>query len=109
MGDPKVVDYANFFAGGEEFAVGLPVTPVSKNLTSDPDTGLGKWTVEDIVKVIQEGIDKHGDGICPPMPVGPLGAFGGMTDEDTRDVAHYIKSLPPIVNLVEDKCTFPPM
>jgi mono/diheme cytochrome c family protein len=109
MGDPKVVDYANFFAGGEEFAVGLPVTPVSKNLTSDPETGLGKWTVEDIVKVLQQGIDKHGDGVCPPMPAGPLGAFGGLTSEDTLDVAHYIKSLPPIVNLIEDKCTFPPM
>jgi mono/diheme cytochrome c family protein len=109
MGDPKVVDYANFFAGGEEFAVGLPVTPVSKNLTSDPETGLGKWTVEDIVKVIKQGIDKHGDGICPPMPSGPVGAFGDMTDEDALDVAHYIKSLPPIVNMVEDQCTFPPM
>lgn len=108
MGDPKVVDYAGFFAGGEEFAVPM-LTPVSKNLTSDPETGLGKWTVEDIVKVLKQGIDKHGDGVCPPMPVGPRGAFGAMTDEDALDVAHYIKSLPPIVNTIEDKCILPPM
>ena len=110
MGDPKVVDYASFFAGGEEFAVpGLPGTPVSKNLTSDAETGLGEWTVDDIVKVIKQGIDKHGDGICPPMPVGPRGAFGDMTAEDALDVAHYIKSLPPLVNKIEDLCALPPM
>jgi hypothetical protein len=109
MGDPKVVDYTKFFAGGEEFAVGLPVVPVSSNLTSDVETGLGSWTVEDIVKAIKQGTDKQGAGICPPMPAGPMGPFGDMTDEDALDVAHYIKSLPPIVNSIEDMCTFPPM
>jgi hypothetical protein len=82
--------------------------PVSKNLTSDVETGLGDWSTEDIVEVIKEGTDKHGDGICPPMPVGPIGAFGGMTDADALDVAHYIKSLPPVVHAIEDVCTFPP-
>ena len=109
MGDPNVLDYAALFAGGEEFEVGLPTVPISKNLTSDAETGLGDWSTDDIVKVIQKGTDKHGDGICPPMPVGPLGAFGGMTDADVLDVAHYIKSLPPVVHAIEDVCKFPPL
>jgi hypothetical protein len=107
--NPNVIDYTKVFAGGEEFDIGLPGVPVSKNLTSDAATGLGDWTVDDIVKVIKQGADKKGDGICPPMPVGPMGAFAGLTDEDALDIAHYIKSLPPLVNAIEDVCTFPPM
>jgi hypothetical protein len=73
MGDPNVLDLAGIFAGGEEFAIGLPVVPVSSNLTSDAATGLAEWTVDDIVEVLANGTDTDGDGICPPMPVGPHG------------------------------------
>ncbi|HEU4577249.1 MAG TPA: c-type cytochrome [Polyangiaceae bacterium] len=109
MGDPNVLDYAGIFAGGEPFQVGLPVTPISSNLTSDAQTGLGDWTVEGIVQVLLQGIDDEGHGVCPPMPVGPMGAFGGLTPADAQDIAHYIKSLPPIVNAIDDACTSPPM
>jgi mono/diheme cytochrome c family protein len=107
MGDPKVLDYEKFFAGGERFEIGLPVVPVSSNLTSDMQTGLGEWTVEDIVKAVKEATDKEGDGVCPPMPAGPMAPFGGITDEDALDIAHYIKSLPPVVNEIDDMCTWP--
>jgi mono/diheme cytochrome c family protein len=109
MGDPNVLDYTRIFSGGQEFQVGLPAMPVSSNITSDAETGLGDWSVDDIVRVIKEGTDKDGDGICPPMPVGPMGAFGGLKETDARDVAHYLKSLPPIANAIDDMCTFPPM
>ena len=109
MGDPNVLDYAGIFAGGEPFQVGLPVTPISSNLTSDAQTGLGDWSVEAIVQVLLEGTDDEGHGICPPMPVGPMGAFGGLTQADAQDIAHYMKSLPPIVNAIDDVCTFSPM
>jgi hypothetical protein len=99
----------NFFIGGERFDLGLPTVPVSKNLTSDMETGLGSWALNDIVRVLKEGKDKDGKGICPPMPVGPMGAFGGLTMQDTSDIAHYIKSLPPKRNMVADMCTWPPM
>jgi mono/diheme cytochrome c family protein len=106
---PDVLDPEKYFSGGEAFPIGLPADPVSKNLTSDPETGLGEWEVEDIVRVLKEGVDINGDGICPPMPVGPMGAYGGLTDEDARDIAHYLKSLPAIENEVVDQCTWPPM
>jgi len=109
MGDPNVLDYDGIFAGGEEFEVGLPVTPVSKNITSDAETGLGQWSVDDIVTAVLQGKDKDGAGLCPPMPAGPMGAFGGLKPEDVRDIAHYLKSLPPVSNAIDDMCTFPPM
>jgi mono/diheme cytochrome c family protein len=109
MGDPNVLDYTAFFQGGERFEIGLPVVPVSSNLTSDPETGLGDWSVEDIVRVLKQGTDEQGESLCPPMPGGPMGAYGGLTDSDALDIAHYIKSLPPAVNAIEDLCTWPPM
>jgi hypothetical protein len=105
-GTPDVVSPANFFAGGEEFPLGFPILPVSKNLTSDM-TGLAAWSLEDIRHVLRDGLDRNDQGICPPMPVGPMGAFGGITPADMTDIAHYIKSLPPKVNMIVDMCTFP--
>jgi mono/diheme cytochrome c family protein len=110
MGSPDVLDLDAVFQGGEEFAIGLPVTPISKNLTSDPETGLGDWSVDDIVASLLDGVDKDGDGICPPMPVqAPMAGFRALDPDDALDIAHYIKSLAPAVNEVEDLCTWPPM
>jgi mono/diheme cytochrome c family protein len=107
MNDPNVLDYTAFFQGGEPYPIGAPVVPVSSNLTSDTETGLGNWAVEDIVKVLVQGTDKDGDGICPPMPAGGMNAYAGLLPEDALDIAHYIKSLPPAVNAVDDMCTWP--
>jgi mono/diheme cytochrome c family protein len=110
---PDVLDATKLFQGGEDFspffAATLMIHPVSKNLTSDTTTGLGTWTTADIVKVLKQGKDKDGKGICPPMPVGPNGGYGLLTDGDALDIANYIKSLPPAVNMVPDMCSFPPM
>ena len=108
-----VLDETKLFAGGEDFsalfATTLMIHPVSKNLTSDLTTGLGMWTAEDVVTAIKMGKAKDGSGICPPMPTGPMGAFGGLTDADAADIANYIKSLPAISNMIVDMCyTSPP-
>lgn len=112
QGGSKPLDTGKFFWGGEDFssffAGTLNIHPVSANLTSDPTTGIGGWTAAQVVKVLHQGIDDHGDGICPPMPAGPQGAYGGLTDPDALDIANYILSLPPAVNDVPDMCTWPP-
>jgi cytochrome c553 len=104
-----ILDETKIFAGGEDFSqlFGGALKPVSKNLTSDV-TGLKDWTAAEIVKALKEGKAKDGTGICPPMPVGPMGAYGHLTDQDALDIANYIKSLPPIANTIVDMCVFPP-
>jgi mono/diheme cytochrome c family protein len=97
------LDYTKFFAGGEEFDVGLPTIAFAGNITSDPETGIGDWSVEDILQAIKQGTDKTGDGICPPMAGDPT-----MTDRDALDIAHYIKSLPPVDGEKAEMCPFPP-
>jgi cytochrome c553 len=108
-GSATVLDETKIFAGGEDFSMlfGGALKPVSKNLTSHA-TGLADWTVADIVKALKEGKAKDGTGICPPMPVGPMGAYGHLKDEDATDIANYIKSLAPIDNKIVDMCVFPP-
>ncbi len=99
-GDPDVLNMDMLFAGGREFPIAPGFAPKSQNLTSDA-TGLQDYTTELIVRVLHEGIDKNDEPLCPPMPVGPMGPFGGITDEDAADIANYILSLPPIENDVE--------
>lgn len=112
-GSPTVLDEEKLFAGGEDFSAlfagTLNIKPVSKNITSHMGSGIGMWEVADLVRALKEGKAKDGSGICPPMPVGPNGAFGGLTDADATDIANYLKSLPPINNMIPDMCTWPPM
>jgi mono/diheme cytochrome c family protein len=104
MGSPDLLDPEKFFIGGERFPIGLPVVPIAKNLTSDTETGLGNWKAEDIVTALKDGVDAYGDGLCPPMPGGPMAAYGGLSDDDALDIANYIKSLPAKENQIEDEC-----
>jgi hypothetical protein len=107
------INPAKLFQGGEDFsaffASTIMIKPVSKNLTSDNATGLGTWTAQEIVTALKMGKAKDGSGICPPMPSGPMGAYGGLKDSDALDIANYIKSLPPATNAIVDMCVFPPV
>jgi mono/diheme cytochrome c family protein len=88
----------------------------ARNLTSDEETGLGKWTEEDIVQTIRTGKRKDGSPILPPMP---WPDFARMTDEDLHALAAYIKSvpavkhqvpavIPPTAKATGARLTFPP-
>lgn len=96
------------FQGGRRFGTSPTMMPVyATNLTPDA-TGLLGWTADDIVRVLKQGIDKDGYGICGPMPVGPKGAYAGLTDEDARDIANYLLSLPPAQNtMIPNDCRGP--
>ena len=67
------------------------------NLTPDPETGLGNWSLEDIVAMLQTGIDNHGRGSLPVMP---WIAYSKLRQEDARAIAMYLKSLPPVKHSV---------
>jgi hypothetical protein len=72
----------------------------SINLTSDPETGIGKWREQDFVRAMKTG--KHlgvGRPIMPPMP---WQWFGKITDADLKAMFAYFKSVPPIRNRVPD-------
>jgi cytochrome c551/c552 len=66
------------------------VTP--GNLTSDPETGLGGWSAEDLKRALTQGVRPNGLPLAPMMPVA---FFKAMTEEDLDAVAAYVLSLPP--------------
>jgi mono/diheme cytochrome c family protein len=68
------------------------------NLTPDPETGLGKWTVRNFKDTIRTG--RHfgrGRPILPPMP---WPVYRNLTDEDLEAVFAYLQTVPPIRNKV---------
>jgi mono/diheme cytochrome c family protein len=107
-GSPTVLNEDKLFAGGEDFTgiLGPMVMIRSKNITSDMTTGIGGWTVPQLVAAVKEGKDKEGKGICPPMPAG-MGGYKDLTTQDATDIAHYMLSLPPVANTVADMCSLP--
>jgi hypothetical protein len=105
------LDTAKLFAGGDRFvsaAIGVPSPPFpaviyTENVTPHA-TGIAGWTAAAVANVLKNGVDKDGVAICPPMPNGPNGAFGGITDSDALDIGNYIIHLPPIANTIPAIC-----
>lgn len=68
------------------------------NLTPDPETGLGSWSVDTFVATMRSGRHEgKGRPVLPPMPVENLAA---LSDSDIRDLFGYLQSLPPVRNRV---------
>ncbi|NNJ63961.1 MAG: c-type cytochrome [Xanthomonadales bacterium] len=63
------------------------------NLTPDPETGLGEWSVGQIASMLQSGMDRHGKQAIPVMP---WMTYSKLTEEDATAIAVYLKSLPPV-------------
>jgi mono/diheme cytochrome c family protein len=67
------------------------------NLTPDPETGLGEWSVEDLKRALTSGVRPDGIPLAPSMPAA---FFKALTEEDLNAVANYVLSLPPVRNEV---------
>ena len=71
-----------------------------RNLTPDPETGLGNYTAQQIVDAIDSGKRLDGSPMLPPMP---WPNYAQMSDEDLMALALYLKSLPPVKHKVPDR------
>jgi mono/diheme cytochrome c family protein len=101
-------DFERAFQGGLKFGRSelrlppdFPEVIYSRNLTPHA-TGIAEWSVADVVRAVKHGQDRQGKAMCPPMPAGPREAFGGLSDSDVNDIAHYLLSLPPGEHALED-------
>ncbi|HAR30762.1 MAG TPA: cytochrome C [Gammaproteobacteria bacterium] len=82
---------------GFEGAAERPGLVFARNLTPDPETGLGGWREADIVRAMRTGVSKDGHQHLPVMP----SANYAMLDlDDLRAIAAYLKSLPPVVRAI---------
>ena len=67
------------------------------NLTPDEQTGLGKWSEEEIVTLLRSGMGRHGRQTRPIMP---WISYAQLNDEDAAAIARYLKRLTPVQHRV---------
>lgn len=105
---PTGPDRSKLFAGGMEFEIPFLGTGklYGSNLTSDPETGLGKWSQADIEKAVKFMQRPDATIIQGPMQF-YLAGWSKLTDNDINAIGTFIKKLPPIKNKVP-KSTFKP-
>ena len=79
--------------GGAEFAGGLPIpTPLGRiyttNITPDPETGIGSYTLEDFSRALREGVAKGGRYLYPAMP---FPSYAKISDDDIDALYAYFQ------------------
>jgi mono/diheme cytochrome c family protein len=68
---------------------------VAPNITPDHETGAGRWTDDQLVRAIRQGIGHDGRRLSVAMPYPTLSI---LTDEDVHAIVAYVRSLPPVRN-----------
>ena len=84
------------FAGGE-IIKHSDFTAVTPNITPDPQTGIGKWTDDQIALAIREGRRPDGRLLGPAMP---SRSYRHLADEDVKAIIAYLRSVPPVYNRI---------
>jgi mono/diheme cytochrome c family protein len=84
--------------GGQPFAGGLGLqTPFgiiySPNVTPDPDTGIGRWSLEAFTRAMHEGVSRDGSHLFPAFP---YDHFTKISDDDVKALYAYITTQPPV-------------
>src|SRR5262245_39951741 len=93
---PNGPEFERELAGGLEFKE-QPFTAYAPNITPDPETGIGRWSDEQIILAIREGKRPDGSIIGPPMPIG---LYRGISDSDARAIVAYLRAAKPVRNPV---------
>jgi mono/diheme cytochrome c family protein len=95
LGKPDMKRYL----GGSDVGFEVPRLGIfyGSNLTPDNETGLGKWTKEQIAIAMTTGKRPDGRVLAPAMPVE---SFKHLNHSDALAIAAYLKTLPAIKNKV---------
>ncbi|MET3232725.1 UNVERIFIED_ORG: mono/diheme cytochrome c family protein [Burkholderia sp. 1263] len=81
-------------AKGKPFAGGLPLkvpmlgTVYSSNITPDPQTGIGTWTLADFDRALRRGVSKDGHNLYPAMP---YVSYAKVSDDDVKALYAYFR------------------
>jgi mono/diheme cytochrome c family protein len=87
---------------GQPFAGGVPFTisvgkVYSTNITPDPETGIGRYSLKDFVKVMRQGAAKDGHNLYPAMP---YTSYVKVSQEDlTALYEYFMQGIQPVHSL----------
>ena len=85
--------------GGKGLAGGLKMgTPMgaiySTNITPDPETGIGNYSLEDFDRAVRSGVAKDGHHLYPAMP---YPSYAKITDDDLKELyTFFMKGVPAV-------------
>lgn len=84
--------------GGQPFAGGVAFntpfgTMYSTNITPHGEAGIGKWTQQQFVHALREGVRPDGEHLYPAFP---YTAFTKLSDADAAALFTYLKTLAPV-------------
>lgn len=91
--------------GGEEFAGRRPIeTPVgtiwSANITPDPETGIGGWSLDEFRAALIDGLRPDGSHLYPAMP---YENYRMLTEEDIRGLyLYFMEEVPAVQSAVRE-------
>ena len=97
---PQGPDLTKYLSGGAVKFQTAHGTYVSRNLTSDKDTGLARRTDDEVKRVLRSGT--FPDGHVSPGTVMPWPVFSNWTEEDRHAVVVYLRHLKPIPHQIPD-------
>ncbi len=90
----KIPDGAKLaLKGGTRFAAPPLGVIYSKNLTPDPETGIGRYSDGEIARMMRWSVKPNGRA-----SVQPLMPFHNMSDEDMIAIISYLRAQPPVRN-----------
>lgn len=97
-GDPAKIDRTVegeevALSGGFEFKI-PPGQFYSRNITPDPETGIGSISDAQIARALRYGVGHDGRALLPFMEM------QGLSDEDLVAVVSYLRTLAPVHNVV---------
>ncbi|EKR72648.1 c-type cytochrome [Leptospira noguchii] len=106
----QLPDYKNYknspwllFTGDLTAVVGPWGVSFAKNITPDPETGIGGWTEDMFIQTVRTqkrlGV---GRPILPPMNGVFIGNMNPLNDDELKDIFAYLKSLKPVRNRVPE-------
>ncbi|HEU4609047.1 MAG TPA: cytochrome c, partial [Chitinophagaceae bacterium] len=79
------------------FKFDLPVGVIySKNITPDPETGIGKFSDREIARALRYGVHPNGEPVYDFMP------FHNTSDEDLQAIISFLRSQPAVKNSIPD-------
>ena len=92
-------DMARYLGGSDVgFTLEDGTTVVGRNLTPDPETGLGNWSIQQIAKALRTGVRPDGRTLIPVMP---WVDYQKMTEADALAIATFLKTLPPVHHRID--------
>ena len=89
-------DAVGLNAGGQKFDLFIGVV-YSRNITPDPETGIGKWTAAQVTNAIRRGERPDGSKL---FPIHPYKYLGSIADDEVEALVAYLKSVTPIKSSV---------